>query len=97
MLIEIKDLLTTAELTGFDTKGDLINSYPQLDGVTYDVALPQEWLNSFGKDYYLVRSFTVWVYSFGDSVKLITGFPQPLTAEAYWVIHAKYPEMLRGQ
>jgi hypothetical protein len=57
-------------------------------GLTFDCALPQDWLNQFpGDQYDTVRSGTIWAYPQGS----IFGIPVPITEQAADTIHAIDP------
>ena len=72
----MKVLPTLASLPTWTTKGDLIARVaPQ---VTYDVALPQGWVNHITDRGFDPRGQVVWSYPKGT----VFGLPMPLTQEA---------------
>lgn len=72
----MKVLPTLASLPTWTTKGDLIARLdPQ---VTFDTALPQDWVNLITARGFDPRGQVVWAYPHG----YIYGMPMPLTEEA---------------
>lgn len=72
----MKILPTLASLPAGTTKGDLIDLLnPQ---VTFDTALPQDWVNHITKMGFDPRGQVVWSYPKGT----VFGLPMPLTQEA---------------
>ena len=67
------------ELAKGTTKGDLANEIYK--GMTFDVSVPQDWLNSavdkLGCDYGFFLSGVVWLYEQGS----LWGSPAPLTTD----------------
>lgn len=72
----MKTLPTLSSLPSWTTKGDLIDLLnPQ---VTFDTALPQDWVNHITKMGFDPRGQVVWAYPRGT----LFGLPMPLTEEA---------------